>query len=183
MTSNPANQNTQRHHNSSNCRNSKLKFTAINYGGNTPANLKELLQISNYRNNKDALKHYLSTILQKYQLRDWPKKHIVLGPDFHAANQAITSDLGFLNKAQWPHSPRDRFVTNEHDVANFTVGLNRKPFLSGLQLQQVSLRPPFPELIDDMLYISPSATVSISIMKTAPGKGGISFQHQQMVRR
>ena len=35
VTSNPAHQNTQRHHNSSNCRNSKLKFTAINYGGNT----------------------------------------------------------------------------------------------------------------------------------------------------
>ena len=34
VTSNRANQNTQRHHNSSNCRNSKLKFTAINYGGN-----------------------------------------------------------------------------------------------------------------------------------------------------
>ena len=148
-----------------------------------PPNLKELLQILKYLKNKDALKHYLTTILQKYQLRDWPKKHTVLGPDFHAANQAITSDLGFLNKAQWPHSPRDRFVTNEHNVANFTVGLNRKPFLSGLQLQQVSLRPPFPELINDMLHISPSATVSISIMKTAPGKGGIIFQQQQMVRR
>ena len=171
-----SNQNTQRHHNSSNCHNSKLKFIAINYGGNTPTNLKEWLQILNYCSNKVALKHYSTTILQRYQLRDWLKKHTVLGPDFHAANQAISSDLGFLNKAQWPHSLRDRFITNKHGVANFTVVLNRKPFLSGLQLQQVSLRPPFPELIEDMLYISPSVTVSVSIMKTAPGKGGISFQ-------
>ena len=35
LTSNPANQNTQRRHNPLNCSNSKLKFTAINYGGNT----------------------------------------------------------------------------------------------------------------------------------------------------
>ena len=46
VTSNPANQNTQRHHNSPNCRNSKLKFTAINYGGNRLCSIELLATLT-----------------------------------------------------------------------------------------------------------------------------------------